>query len=191
MLTTSHLYIACILSSILYGGVSRGTNASDPQRLRRNDRCMTHWICGTKHWDETPSACDENGIISKSNLDSFRIFATHFMYDMTKDYDDVIKWKHLSRNWSFARGHHRSPENSPHKTQWRGALMLYLICAWIDGWVNNHESGDLRRHHTHYDVAVMLCIKSEDYIHGIGEYKVLGKMKHCLRIFDQSILCCK
>ena len=49
---------------------------------------------------------------------------------------------------------HRSPENSPHKGQWRGALMLSLICAWINGWVNNNEAGDLRRHRAHYDVIV-------------------------------------
>ena len=47
-------------------------------------------------------------------------------------------------------------ENSPHKGQWRGALMLSLICAWINGWVNNCEAGDLRRHRAHYDVIVML-----------------------------------
>ena len=51
---------------------------------------------------------------------------------------------------------HRSPVNSPHKGQWRGALMFSLICAWIDGWVNNHEAGDLKRHRAHYDVTVML-----------------------------------
>ena len=36
--------------------------------------------------------------------------------------------------------------NSPRKGQWRGALMLSLICAWINGWVNNREAGYLRRH---------------------------------------------
>ena len=30
--------------------------------------------------------------------------------------------------------------------------MFSLICAWINGWVNNGEGGDLRRHRTHYDV---------------------------------------
>ena len=50
------------------------------------------------------------------------------------------------------RGIHRSPVNSPHKGQWRGALMLSLICAWINDWVNNREAGDLRRHCAHYDV---------------------------------------
>ena len=33
-----------------------------------------------------------------------------------------------------------------------------LICAWINGWVNNHEAGDLRRHLSHYDVTVMRYI---------------------------------
>ena len=42
-----------------------------------------------------------------------------------------------------------------HKCQWRGALMFYLICAWINGWINNREAGDLRRHRTDYDVTVM------------------------------------
>ena len=37
---------------------------------------------------------------------------------------------------------HRSPVNSPHKGQWRGALMFSLICAWINAWVHNREAGD-------------------------------------------------
>ena len=43
----------------------------------------------------------------------------------------------------------------PHKGQCRGALMFPLICAWTNGWVNNRDSGDLRRHLAHYDVTVM------------------------------------
>ena len=58
---------------------------------------------------------------------------------------DVIKWKHFSRDWPFVQGIHRSPVNSPHKGQWRGALMFSLICTRINGWVNNGEAGDLRR----------------------------------------------
>ena len=70
-------------------------------------------------------------------------------------HDDVIKWKHFPRNWPFVRGIHRSPVNSPRKGQWRGALMFSLICIWINGWVNNREAGDLRRHRAHYDVIVI------------------------------------
>ena len=70
-------------------------------------------------------------------------------------HDDVIKWKHFPRNWPFVRGIHRSPVNSPHKGQWRGALMYSLICVWINDWVNNREAGDLRPNRAHYDVTVM------------------------------------
>ena len=71
-------------------------------------------------------------------------------------HDDVIEWKHIPRYWPFVRGIHRSSVNSLHKGQWRGALMFSLICAWLNGWVNNREAGDLRRHRAHYDVTVMV-----------------------------------
>ena len=48
--------------------------------------------------------------------------------------------------------------NSPHKGQWRGALMFTVICARINGWVNNREAGDLRRYRAHCDVTVMTGI---------------------------------
>ena len=44
-------------------------------------------------------------------------------------HDDVIKWKHFPRYWSFVWGIHWSPVNSPHKGQWRGAFMFLLIYA--------------------------------------------------------------
>ena len=70
-------------------------------------------------------------------------------------HDAAISWKHFPRYWPFVRGIHRSPVNFPHKGQWRGALMFSLICNWINGWVNNREPGELRRHCAHYDVIVM------------------------------------
>ena len=74
----------------------------------------------------------------------------------TWHYDDVIKWKHFSCYWPFVRGIHRSPMNSPHKGQWRGALMFSLICARLNGWANHRDGGDLRRHRFHYDITAML-----------------------------------
>ena len=74
-------------------------------------------------------------------------------------HDNVIKWKHFPRYWPFAWGIHRSPVNSPHKGQWRGALTFSLICVRINSWVNNREAGDLRRHRAHYDVTVMITAK--------------------------------
>ena len=88
---------------------------------------------------------------------------THLIY-----HDDVIKWKHFPRNWPFVRGIHRFPVNSQHKGQWRGALMFTLICARINGWVNNREAGDLRRYRPHYDVIVMHLDPLENMIKRIS-----------------------
>ena len=59
---------------------------------------------------------------------------------------------------ALCAGNSPSPVNSPHKGQWRGALMFSLIRAWIHGWVNTCEAGDLRRHRGHYDVNVMFYV---------------------------------
>ena len=71
-------------------------------------------------------------------------------------HNDVIKWRRVPRHWPFVPGIHRSPTYSPHKGQWRGALMFSLICAWINGWVDNREVGDSSRHRAHYDVIVVV-----------------------------------
>ena len=63
--------------------------------------------------------------------------------------------KYFPRYWPFLPGIRRPPVNSPHKGQWRGALMFSLICAWTNGWVNIRDAGDLRRHRPHYEVTVM------------------------------------
>ena len=31
-------------------------------------------------------------------------------------------------------------------------LWCFFICAWINGWINNREAGDWRRHRAHYEV---------------------------------------
>ena len=99
-------------------------------------------------------------------------------------YDDVIKWKHFLRDWSFVRGIHRSPVNPPHKGQWRGALMFSLICLWINGWVNNREADDLRRYRAHYDVTVMCvsyrmqCYYKSDYRQVVNKLMPVQNWRH-------------
>ena len=61
----------------------------------------------------------------------------------------------FSASLALCAGNSPVPVNSPHKGQWRGALMFSLICAWINDWVNNGEAGDLKRPRGHYDVSVM------------------------------------
>ena len=57
----------------------------------------------------------------------------------------------------------------PTKGQGRGALMFSLICAWINGWVNNRVAGDLRRNGAHYDVILMLA--SETFLDNFSAEK--------------------
>ena len=86
-------------------------------------------------------------------------------------HDDVIKWNHFPRHLPFV----------PHKGQWHGALMFSLICAWINGWVNDREAGDLRRHRAHYDVTVMRnCIEmvASGMLFGIGYCETACRKKN-------------
>ena len=74
-------------------------------------------------------------------------------------YDDVIKWKHFLRYWSFARRIHRWGVDSPDKGQWRGALEFSFMCAW-KMLSSNRDAGDFWRHGAHCNliVGVMLII---------------------------------
>ena len=51
--------------------------------------------------------------------------SAHYWFD-----DGVIKWKHFPCYWPFGRGILRSPVDSPHKDQLRGAFIFPLICTW-------------------------------------------------------------
>ena len=95
---------------------------------------------------------------------------------MKPDHDDVIKWKHFPRYWSWL------PANSPYKGQWRGAWMFSLICTWINGCVNNRAAGDLRRHRAHYDVSVM-------YRWLWRSFKILRPRQIC-RHFEDDVFKC-
>ena len=104
---------------------------------------------------------------------SYRTGATDLVF-LIGFHDGAIKWKHSPRYWPSVCGIYRSPVNSPHKGQWRGALMFSLICAWTKGWVNNGDAGDLRRHRAHYDIIIMYLSYPYDKETGI----ILGK--YCL-----------
>ena len=100
------------------------------------------------------SLCGKSAVIwiKKSNDIKQMLFKM-----FSKVRDNVMKWNDFPCYWSFVRGNHRPPVNSPYKGQWRGALMFSLIWAWINGWVNNRDAGDLRRHRAHYGFVRPLC----------------------------------
>ena len=68
-------------------------------------------------------------------------------------HDGVIKWK-VFRVTALCEGN-RSPVDSLHKGQWRGALMFSLIFAWTNGWANVQDPDVLNRHGVHYDITAM------------------------------------
>ena len=59
----------------------------------------------------------------------------------------ITWWRHQLETFFRVTGHLCG--------QWRGALMLSLICAWINDWINRGEAGDLRRYRAHYIVTVL------------------------------------
>ena len=75
------------------------------------------------------TCCDE---FSLANIKTCFRLQSLFNTDMVQlllihpgEYADVIKWKHFPRYEPFVMGIHLSPVESPHKGQWRGALMFF------------------------------------------------------------------
>ena len=95
-------------------------------------------------------ACSQglDNAITMAKLDRLTWYGSHPCLD-----GFMIKCKHFPCYWPFVRGIHRSPVNSSHKGQWRGALMFSLICAlnkrlskqWW-GWWFDTPSCSLWRH---------------------------------------------
>ena len=120
------------------------------------------YYCESAHWQHN----EDNALRFIHNLEGF--CCCLFCFQTSRDFhigqwtrqlklfhDDAINWKHFPRYWPFVREINRLLVNSPHKGQWRGALMFSLICAWENGWANQKDAGNLRRHRTHYDVIVV------------------------------------
>ena len=85
-----------------------------------------------------------------------------------KIHDDVMKWKHFPHYWSFVRGIQRLPVNSPHKGQWRGALLFSLICILLSkhslDWWFEAPLCPLWRHHNVLLMVYSWCCQSWTYI---------------------------
>ena len=107
---------------------------------------------------------------------------------------NISWWRNQMETFSallaLCAGNSPVTDESPHKGQWRGALMFFYICAWINGWVNNREADDLRRHRVRYYVILMYMLSMMKwklhqhsmmiYFHTI--FVVRNKSKyHCLR----------
>ena len=129
---------------------------SSDARLHGVTYLTTVWSCDTGYPCFLSTFIKNTGVFFKRiQINRNRDFGTATLLHPRKQHDDVIKWIHFPHYLPFVQGIHRSPVNSPHNGQWRGALMYSLIRAWIYGWINNRKASDLRRHRAHYDVTVL------------------------------------
>ena len=104
------------------------------------------------------------------------------LWPIVSSHDDVILKKHFPCYWPFVRGIQRSPANSLHKGQWRGALTLSLIFDWINGWINNREAGDLIRHRADYDISVMMRPSCSIFIFALCIFTQGNKLRFSIQI---------
>ena len=75
-------------------------------------------------------------------------------------HDDVSKWKRFPRHWPLCEVKPSVTGGFLQKGQWHGALTFSLVCASTNGWANNRDAGQLRRHGVHCDIIVMYFLSS-------------------------------
>ena len=73
-------------------------------------------------------------------------------------------WRHQMETFSsllaICAGNSSVPGEFPAQRPVTRSFDVCLICVWIDGWVNNREAGDLRRHLDYYEIIVMTSFRS-------------------------------
>ena len=89
----------------------------------------------------------------------------HTMIIMPYQFDIFICLAHYMMTWSNGNifrvtgplcGEFTGPGEFRTQRPVTRSFDVFLICVWINGWVNNREAGDLRRHLGHFDVIVMM-----------------------------------
>ena len=127
-----------------------------------------HELYETTHQQSTQPVRDSQGWNLDKIISNFSITIKNFLnssYICWLPYycvpqHSILWWLHQMEKFytllAICLGN--SPVTGEFPTQWpvmRSFGVFFFICAWINGWVNNNEDGDLRRHHAHYDVIVM------------------------------------
>ena len=69
---------------------------------------------------------------------------------MTSSYENIFRI--TGPLWGESTSHRWIPLTKSSRTR---SFDAFLICTSTNGWTNNWNAGDLRRHRVHYDVTVM------------------------------------
>ena len=73
---------------------------------------------------------------------------------------EISGWRHQMETFSALlalwAGNSAVTGKFPAQRPLTRSFYVFFDLAWLNAWVNNREAGDLRRHHAHYDVILML-----------------------------------
>ena len=121
---------------------------------------MVGWSTDTKNGYDDLEEYMEYGYVFVSLTDRNRAKMAYSLFKFKKRAIRFITWwRHQMETFSallaICAGNSPVHGEFPAQRPVTRSFDVPLICARIYGWVNNHEAGDLRRHHSHYDVIVM------------------------------------
>ena len=75
----------------------------------------------------------------------------------------LTRWRHQIETFfallAICAGNSPVPGEFPAQRPVTRSFDVFLICVWINDWINNREAGDLRRYRTHYDVIQMIYME--------------------------------
>ena len=113
--------------------------------------CMLYapWFCQWRTWFKFVAAKSQQNTTKWNQCAQFIVF--------------VIWWCHQMETFSallaICAGNSPVTSEFPAQKARDAELWCFLWSApWINGWVNNREAGDLRRHRAHYDVTLMHAV---------------------------------
>ena len=113
---------------------------------------------GIRHYDDC--RCPGNRYANSTIL----LYESYCVTDVTQTMFEGVRqsvawWRHqmetISALLAICAGNSSVTGEFPAQRPVSRSFDVSLISAWINGWVNNREAGDLRRHRAHYDVIVM------------------------------------
>ena len=84
----------------------------------------------------------------KQQTSSWGLHKMSTILQTTFSHDDVIKWKHFPCYWPFCVGNAPVTGEFPAQRPVTRSFGVFFDLH-LNGWVNNREAGDLRRHHAH------------------------------------------
>ena len=117
---------------------------------------LIHWLVFWNHLMIMPLSGQEDVTVDELTL----VQVMAWCRQGTSHYRSQAWWRHQIETFSalldICAGNSPVTVEFPSQRPVTRNFDISLIYAWINGWVNNREAGDLRRHGVHYDVIVMV-----------------------------------